>query len=934
MTTSAVSGRISTPTKICLLVVGLALLAGSFGCSNDNVPELKNPEYLDSDTPDVSARETGSEDTGVAADTSTPPDVAADVGEDTVTVPSDESPPVAVETTLSASTAKVGDTVTVNCELRDEDGNTVETAEEPKYQLIAAPKAKFDSVKAREVVPSEVGDATIACASNTFSLVDRSPADLKIEPGDPHTVRTDLDKNVMEAGQTATATCTTYDKWGNEIPDAMTEVKLDAMGSGLMVKDNTVTIEKTGIYNVTCHVAGAQKEVGESLEVQPAPPASISLTPTPMRMVYGLGSVVRFSTVVNDKYGNRIRNAPVQYNVNPSANSFGRARWEFNKEGRFLVTATVKGMTEGGMKVEAKEEIVVNGEGPDIRCSNPADGEVRDIRPGSTIKLSGTVEDANGVQKLTIGGNQVNVSGKGNFSTSYKTRFGINFVDVVAVDKFGEENSTTCSFLVANRWHKEDQHMDDGVTMRLHQNGLDDKRRRGAPDSIGDLLYNVLDSQQLINEVHNAVRAQNPLYNKCQQKIFGRCVLRVKVKYRRTKLDGPNTVKLDWISGGLQADATLRKLAMRLDVDPAGDGWVKVAHIRVKISTNVRLRNGRPKASLRRVEKVDVGRVSLDLDSRFLNFIAGPLTNLFQGRIKRLIRDQIRDYIKKEFNQVLDSLFSSFDIRSLGQSFNVPQLDGSGSTKINFGVRFSSLGINNSRALFGVGTKFGTRANSHAGVTKGVPMPNGSIKLDPNTSKDVAVSIHAGILNHVLFTLWRGGMFDAKLDDSLLGRTAPKGTVAELRLGLPPVAIPRGPGQMDVQLGGANLRLKYPGIFDKPVNIRVGLVARTGVKLVGGEELKFLNINLTEFKFAPEGIALDDKSRSAIESFLKGLFQGVLDRSLNNSLPALPIPSFTIDRSIGKWGMTRYIGREMGLVGAALGGTNRHFLLKGNFGIK
>jgi hypothetical protein len=61
------------------------------------------------------------------------------------------------------------------------------------------------------------------------------------------------------------------------------------------------------------------------------------------------------------------------------------------------------------------------------------------------------------------------------------------------------------------------------------------------------------------------------------------------------------------------------------------------------------------------------------------------------------------------------------------------------------------------------------------------------------------------------------------------------------------------------------------------------------------------------------------------------VLQNVIDTSLNNALPALPIPSFTIPASMGTYGLP--VGSDLGIVSPALGGTTRHFVLKGAFGL-
>ncbi|MFB6374000.1 MAG: hypothetical protein ABEN55_13010, partial [Bradymonadaceae bacterium] len=196
--------------------------------------------------------------------------------------------------------------------------------------------------------------------------------------------------------------------------------------------------------------------------------------------------------------------------------------------------------------------------------------------------------------------------------------------------------------------------------------------------------------------------------------------------------------------------------------------------------------------------------------------------------------------------------------------------------------------------------------------------------------QSLAATIHIGVLNHVLHALWRGGLFDTQIGDSLLGDSAPAGTEAELSLNLPPVARLQGSSKVELMIGAATVKLTYPGLFDEPIELRVGLVAETGVTIKNNDTLEFNNVQLTEFYFTPTDISLDAESRNVVESFLKNLFQGVVDESLNSALPSLPIPSFTITPAIGKYGLPT--GSEIGIEYPSVGGTNRHFILEGSFG--
>lgn len=210
-------------------------------------------------------------------------------------------------------------------------------------------------------------------------------------------------------------------------------------------------------------------------------------------------------------------------------------------------------------------------------------------------------------------------------------------------------------------------------------------------------------------------------------------------------------------------------------------------------------------------------------------------------------------------------------------------------------------------------------------------MPTGPVLLDTSSNRPLTVAVHLGVLNKALHALWRGGLFDADVASALSGGGFPSGTSATMSTALPPVASIKGADKAVVYLGGITLNLTYPGIFDEPVAFKLGGVAETGITLTNGDELNFQNITITELYFSPVGISLDADSRAVLEDFLTSLLQGVLDTSLNNALPALPIPSFTLPASVGQFGLPA--GQDLGLANPTLGGDTTHLILKSDFGL-
>ena len=134
-----------------------------------------------------------------------------------------------------------------------------------------------------------------------------------------------------------------------------------------------------------------------------------------------------------------------------------------------------------------------------------------------------------------------------------------------------------------------------------------------------------------------------------------------------------------------------------------------------------------------------------------------------------------------------------------------------------------------------------------------------------------------------------------------------------------------------VMLGGLRIRLTYPGLFDAPITIYLGATARSGIRLVG-ESLQFDDITLDELYFSTEDAGLSPANRGIIAEFLRALVQSIINDSLNDALPALPIPSFQLPNNLSAYGLPG--GSTLGVVSPTLSSSTNHIILDGSFGVQ
>jgi len=658
----------------------------------------------------------------------------------------------------------------------------------------------------------------------------------------------------------------------------------------------------------------------------------------PDQPAYGIGEPVDVATLVLDGAGGTISNASVELTSNPAANQQVGNRFVYMADGVYTVTATVLGDTEGGLPVTASLTVTVDGHGPAIACDSPLDGAILDQTPGSVLTVQGSVTDMSGVAEFRLNGAAAPVDASGAFAVPLTSGWGINFVDLAAVDTVGRETRRTCAFLLSDTWAPDSGTLSDTISLRARQAAFDDGSRAGGLNSFTDLLHTVLSSNGLRDTLHTNLLAANPLKpSSCDQSVLGVCVLSSQVRYVSLAIGGPNTTTSSLVANGLSnsSNATNIRLQVRVNGNVAGipydtTGTVTFSSVGANMIFDAALAGGQPGTSIRAgLVSTTVGSISTDfsgLDGAVINIVV----DLFNGMVRNLVRDLIRDYIQNNFNSVLDGVLGGLDVRNLANTFNVPRFDGGNPLPVTFGVAFSSLNTTSTRMLTTIGTRF-QATPAHARPTLGAPIPSGTRGLDVAGSPSIAVAWHVGLFDQALHALWRGGYFDATLTGGALGGLVPAGVTAEIATVLPPAARLRNDGRMEISVGAMNVQLTDPALGPDPIDLSAGGRASCAARLEG-EDVVLENCLVEELHASTGRVLLGAQSQAELEQLLTDVLNEALARAVNDAVPALPMPAYELPASVATYGLPA--GEELGLVNPTLSIQGNHAVFQGSFGIR
>ena len=921
------------PLKLTLMpsfFFGLLLLL--FGCDDQQRAPVRGPigpilpSTSDMDSPDVGQFSDiflDSETTTVDAEL----DMEVDAEVDSATFP---EVPFAIETRVGERRTRAGLENRVTCQVLNQVGEPIESID---AEIEVQPSAGFERTE-NGLIGRVARDYDVVCTAPRLGLRDATPGIWSVTPDRASKVVTSISASEINAGETVDVSCLAFDDFGNSVYGVDFDLAYEPQPARLERDDLNLTIESSGTFAISCTASGVEELDFVSIEVSPGLPAQISILLDPDQGVYRLGQVIGLSALASDRFGNPVPDAPFVFSSDPALGTFGTSRFLADQTGYHTLTAEVLPPTYNDRTLAYEREILIDLGGPGITCDYPGFGEVVNHQLGQDMTFYGLVEDVAGVSSVRVNGTEAQIRADGSFVSVVRPKWGLNVLDVVATDANGEESSTFCSYYVADRFQDPADGLNDALQIWLGQNAVDDGGSSSPLQSLGDALRRMINSRGLRDTVHEAVSAQNPIVpNECRTRVLGFCLFRLGVDYQDYENNGPNQFSMTLLDNGFSVGVELREQIVRARLRGTLGNRVRLRaeYIRMNLTFDVRLDgNGRPDISVRTIGNPQVGDLDADF-SGILGFLFELVFEAFEGVVRNIVVDAIKGFLQDNVDRVLTDLFANVDIGELGGGVTVSGLAGNDDVDLAVQAVWNRLQVNPQQIEVGLKTVVqGPTLLADAG--QGVPMLPGAENLALDAGGTVAAGVRIGLLNQIMYALWRAGYFEFQNGGIAggLGAGIPVDTDFRFRMPAHPwvSGTPASTG-LRVFLGPLSVQFSDP-VFES-LALQVAAEFAVDVSLIGERDIEFTNVGIVDtLHISFFGGAVPDEVRSLIQAQLTDILERLIERALNDGLPSLPLPEFKIPASLAEFDLPTNVG--LGLRQPSLEGREAIWSLGGNFG--
>ncbi len=562
--------------------------------------------------------------------------------------------PATIDTVVDPATTDAGAAVAVVCIGKDANGNEIDIEAVVEVQPAGPTIATVDD--GFTLTATAVGTYQVACSTKDGSVTDVTPATLRVNPGAVARVTTELADDTITAGGSTTVTCEAFDAYGNEATGASLYV---AVVPELSVSGSTVTGTQAGIWDVTCTPTGEHeaKLSGASLTVEAGEAAGLTLFLIPAKAAYKMKQVVKLGFSLVDAYGNRVPGGEItQPIVEPDEGIelTTSGDYKFLQEGHWVFSACVVGQPNWCDDID----VWCDGTAPELLIEYPERGAT--LEGGLNINVTGHVSDTvSSVGSLMINGSTVPVSEDGSFVYPLDAKLGMNLIDAIAVDTFGNEFRTLRSFLFSTDWLPQNTGIPaESVAPRSVRAYLDDKLFYNADHTDKGTLSAIL--EMVVADLDVSALLPSPVTDFEYKVIGSTCVYDMfipKVTF------GSPSVQIALVEGGLNIVIDIPDFYLALDLTRTAGNWECLGDQ----SGDVTAKN--VKMTIRAVISVDpatkkfvistVGGTRIeftDFKIKMKSILSDLVISLLRGTIEGILRDQVAGLLTEQINDLDDTI--------------------------------------------------------------------------------------------------------------------------------------------------------------------------------------------------------------------------------------------------------------------------------------
>ena len=560
--------------------------------------------------------------------------------------------------------------------------------------------------------------------------------------------------------------------------------------------------------------------------------------------------------------------------------SGNRYNIELGRAGFYDVAAKKGGQTVAQVRVRVSDER------PAFTVGAPAAGAFVTAADGAAVEVRGTVADPlGGTLTLEMGGRPVTVDAQGGFRASQPARFGVNFVEVTAIDGAKNRFVYHHGFVVAPRYGRGETLADAAMSEEL----LDLVAEKISP---------------LIPSLIQIGAQAEPVADPLAHKIY---------------FDGATLPGQDGNPGSMVVTLDSREGALRTTLGATGD-LVARAHVDNWVLDDTHITATASDLFVDATASFGGGGLAASVDDLTVDFsnfdleigsIPGWLPGLFVEAAKSVIGRVIKGRVGPIVTDVLASVGGDYPLTS------VPCLELPEPFVLTY--RLAAIAPKERR----LGVRLGAEAHHGGSGGQGAPMRDEAGVAAP-AGGPMAVGVGYNLLNQFLFELWRGGALKITLDEGDLAAALPSVPAlagldvildVKAELGLPPVVEAGEGGKLRVSVGEIRVDIKLDaGVFQIALAVNVGAVAAVELSIADGaprvavaiEELHFDLGRKTFSGLNPEAVR---QLVAAIAPELVGRVAGALE--------AFKLPAVDLTQ-VGVAGVR--IGIDSGTVRAAAGG--------------